>query len=141
MRLLLAVCWFLAGCQIIENGKDDITDWMEPEREPIVFTLSPATAPPNSTYLATLRAEENINWEDIEIKNIVPYGDVFVCDIELLYDEAILTLHIPKNAEYGTVDFLIEYEDGDIDMVENAVQISDANISLISADSSECEEE
>ena len=138
MQKKLWIACFAMGCTI--DGKSAFSEWGEVEREPIDFTLSPPTAPPNSTYLATLRAQQDINWEEVKIKNIVPYGDVFVCNIDLLYDEAILTLHIPKNAEYGNVDFLIEYEDGDIDLVENAVQISDKDVSLVLAEDGECDE-
>ena len=138
MQKKLLFAGLAMGCTL--DGKPAFSDWTEPERAPIDFTLSPATAPPSSTYLATLRAQEDIDWDKVKIKNIVPYGDVFVCNIDLLYDEAILTLHIPKDAEYGNVDFLIEYEDGDIDLVENAVQISDKDVSLVLADDGACDQ-
>ena len=102
----------------------DTAEYVDPyeEIDPISFTLIPHETPPNATYYAILRAETEIDWEDIAI--IHPFGDVEICSMRPLYDELILGIQIHSEAADSYVDLVIEYTNGDIDYLENAIKIN-----------------
>jgi hypothetical protein len=137
---------FLSGCIIEENadslhpkqdpyGIDDPSNPSEDvrldtgeaidpyeEMDPLSFTLIPHETPPDSMYYAILRADTEFDWGDIE--TIHPYGPIEICNMRPLYDELILGIQIDHDADDGYVDLVIEYTNGDIDYLENAVKIN-----------------
>ena len=143
MRKMLYILAPLAsGCIVVDGEKElpwddsglsdglelEMEEEVEEERPPVAFTLSPANAPPDSTFLAALRTDIELEWD--QIVAITAYGDVAVCKMQPIYDELLLTIHVPRDAQEGTVDLVIEYSDGDADFLENALTIDiDADIS------------
>ena len=88
---------------------------------PVNYTFTPNIAPPDTRFYALLRTEQNIQWE--EISDLIPYGAVTICSFQPLYDQLLVGLEIDPMAENGYVDLIIEYKDGDIDLLENAIRI------------------
>ena len=88
---------------------------------PANYTLMPNSAPPDSRFYALLRAEENVQWE--EISNLVPYGPITICHFQPLYDQLLVGIEVDPIADNGYVDLIIEYKNGDIDLLENAIRI------------------
>ena len=129
----------LSGCIMIDQGEKQ--SWLDtgdfsytqeaeeveqpvPERDPVHFTLSPGSAPPDTTFIAALRAEDTeLDWTLIE--SISAYGDIHICEMQPIYDELLLTIHVPADAQEGSVDLVIEFADGDADFLENGLVIDD----------------
>ena len=129
----------LNGCIMIDQGEkpiwmdtaelsdqayEDSVEQPEPEREPFDFSLSPSSAPPDTTFIAALRTENReLDWTLIQ--SILAYGDIHICELQPIYDELLLTIHVPADAEEGSVDLVIEYADGDADFLENGLVIDE----------------
>jgi hypothetical protein len=129
----------MSGCLVLDqDGKpaswSDSGEWedleqeleeleeSQPERDPVDFILSPSTAPPDSTFIAALRSQSGeLDWSLIE--SILSYGDIQICEMQPIYDELLLTIHVPADAREGSVDLVIEYADGDADFLENGLVI------------------
>jgi hypothetical protein len=95
-----------------------------------VFSLTPYAGPPGSTFVTALRSNSPIDWYSIE--TITAYGNIEICNMQPLYDEILLTITIPQDAQEAPVDFLVQYTDGDVDLIENAFYI-DNEADLLSA--------
>ena len=57
-----------------------------------------------------------------------------------LYDELLLTIEVSDGAPEGTVDLVIEYSNGDVDLVEDGFIIDfDADVGSAATDPSSCD--
>ena len=115
---------WLDTAELADQEHEEPVAQPEPEREPVHFSLSPDSAPPDTTFIAALRAEDReLNWTLIQ--SILAYGDIHICELQPIYDELLLTIHVPADAEEGSVDLVIEYADGDADFLENGLVIDE----------------
>jgi len=102
------------------------------------FTLTPFAGPPGSTFITALRSAHEIDWYSIEA--ITAYGDIEICHLQPLYDEALLTITIPEDAQEAPIDFLVQYTDGDVDLIEDAFYIdNEADLSSAVVSPEACE--
>jgi hypothetical protein len=130
------------GNEEVEND-DENTDLPPDDETPLEdhqgsFSLTPYAGPPGATFVTALRSSSPIDW--YSIKEITAYGNIEICNMQPLYDEILLTITIPQDAQEAPVDFLVEYTDGDVDLIENAFYIdneADLLSAIVSAD--ECE--
>ena len=165
--LLLPV---LTGCIIVESEKSDREDWNEwdsgwdesdweeedsqdeddwqgeenteedpgPENIDGTYYTVPSEAAPGDVFLSALRSDDVIDWS--QIVAITPYGDVTICNFMPLYDELLLTVKVTNEAPEGTVDLIIEYSNGDIDLVEDGFVIdTNADVGSAATDPSACD--
>lgn len=98
----------------------------------------PSEAAPGDVFLSALRSDDTIDWT--QIVNITPYGDLKICSFMPLYDELLLTVEVKDDALEGTVDLVIEYSNGDVDLVEDGFVIDfDADVGSAATDPSACD--
>ena len=124
---------------------DNSSDSTEPKEtaEPLEdhngsFFLIPNAAPPGETFVSNLRSVDNINWGSIQ--EIIAFGDIEICSTQTLFDEMLLTIKIPSDAQESPVDIIVEYTDGDIDLIENAIYIDqEAAVGTAATDPSACD--
>ena len=136
MRLIIYTALILStGCVIdgdLISDKNNMSDTASEHLDtadnaflddlgPANYTLMPNAAPPDSRFYALLRAEQNVQWE--EISNLIPYGPITICSFQPLYDQLLVGIEVDPMADNGYVDLIIEYKNGDIDLLENALRI------------------
>ena len=98
----------------------------------------PSEAAPGDVFLSALRSDDGIDWS--QIVAITPYGDVTICSFMPLYDELLLTVKVKDAAPEGTVDLIVEYSNGDIDLVEDGFIIdTNADVGSAATDPSACD--
>lgn len=103
-----------------------------------VYYLVPNTAGPDDTFITSIRSENIVDWG--AISNITAFGEVTICKTQALYDQMLVTIHVNSDAMNGAVDVLVEYTDGDVDLIENGLLIDDsADVGTAAVDPSECE--
>ena len=165
--LLLPV---VTGCIIVESEKSEREDWDQwdsgwdeseweeeftddeeelesdentdgnpgPENIDGTFYAVPNEAAPGDVFLSALRSNDTIDWS--QIVAITPYGDVTICSFMPLYDELLLTVKVKDEAPEGTVDLIVEYSNGDIDLVEDGFVIdTNADVGSAATDPSACD--
>ena len=89
-------------------------------------------------FYRPLRSDDVIDWS--QIVAITPYGDVTICNFMPLYDELLLTVKVTDEAPEGTVDLIVEYSNGDIDLVEDGFTIdTNADVGSAATDPSACD--
>ena len=167
MRTLLLFLPFTYGCIIVDDNEKYYDDWeswdtggydKNPEEveenedtdeesqnpsddeTPLEdhagsFTLTPYAGPPGSTFITALRSAHEIDW--YSIAEITAFGNLTICHLQPLYDEALLTISIPEDAQEAPIDFLVQYTDGDVDLIEDAFYIdneADLSSAVVSAD-------
>ena len=141
MKSAIVLSLFLTGCIVVESEKqpewgpwdtatdtesyDTSSDTADPTVEDNIndqgFYVLPNVIAPGDRLIANLRSIETVSWG--EISNITPYGALTICNLQPLYDEILLTIEVLDTVEEGTVDLVIEYIDGDVDLVEDAFTI------------------
>ena len=159
----------LTGCIIVEGEKSEQSDWEEwdtgwddeeswegedsqdgqdveeaeddtpgPENVDGTYYTVPSEAAPGDVFLSALRSDDAIDWA--QIVSITPYGDVTICSFMPLYDELLLTVKVKDAAPEGTVDLIVEYSNGDIDLVEDGFIIdTNADVGSAATDPSACD--
>lgn len=154
------------GCIIVEGEKSEEGDWDSwdtgseeaeewgndsgdtdqsaddedtgPEDINGTYYTVPSEAAPGDVFLSALRSDDGIDWS--QIVAITPYGDVTICNFMPLYDELLLTVKVKDAAPEGTVDLIIEYSNGDIDLVEDGFSIdTNADVGSAATDPSACD--
>lgn len=85
------------------------------------FYTVPSSAAPGDAFLSALRSDSTVDWS--QIVNITPYGALSICEFTPLFDELLLTVQVDADAPEGTVDLVIEYANGDVDLVEDGFVI------------------
>lgn len=109
-----------------------------PENIDGTYYTVPSAAAPGDVFLSALRSDDTIDWT--QIVNITPYGDLKICSFMPLYDELLLTVEVSDGAPEGTVDLVIEYSNGDVDLVEDGFIIDfDADVGSAATDPSACD--
>ena len=109
-----------------------------PENIDGTYYTVPSEAAPGDVFLSALRSDDTIDWT--QIVNITPYGDLKICSFMPLYDELLLTIEVSDGAPEGTVDLVIEYSNGDVDLVEDGFIIDfDADVGSAATDPSSCD--
>lgn len=155
----------LAGCIIVEGEKSEKSDWeswdsgldedesledtdedeadnSEDSTGPAdingTYYTVPSEAAPGDVFLSALRSDDAIDWS--QIVEITPYGDVAICSFMPLYDELLLTVKVKADAPESTVDLIVEYSNGDIDLVEDGFTIdTNADVGSAATDPSACD--
>ena len=118
-----------------DNSSDENTG---PEDINGSYYIVPSHAAPGDVFLSALRSNDAIDWS--QIVNITPYGDLTICSFMPLYDELLLTVEVADGASEGTVDLIIEYSNGDIDLVEDGFVIdTNADVGSAATDPSACD--
>ena len=166
MRNLLLIVPFGYGCIIVDEQDKPYEDWenwdtgqqqeesnedpsdsdpVDPSEDetPLEdhdgsFTLTPFAGPPGSTFITALRSSKEIDWYSIQ--EVSAFGDIVICNMQPLYDEALLTIQIPADAQEAPIDFLVQYTDGDVDLIENGFYIdneADLSSAVVSPDACE----
>lgn len=139
-----------------ENGDDGGDEWSDWEDTPETDTGStntedsgstdingtyytvPSSGAPGDVFLSALRSDDPIDWT--QIVNITPYGGLSICEFTPLFDELLLTIKIDDDAAEGTVDLVIEYANGDVDLVEDGFVIDlEADVGSAETDPNACE--
>ena len=161
---------FMTACIIIDEGGDKDYDWddwdtgwedsdvdspddtiddtpdvedPEEENEPMEdhngsYFLVPNAGAPGDTFISSLRSVDSINWGSIH--EVTAFGDIEICNKQTLFDEMLLTITIPSDAQEAPVDIIIEYTDGDVDLIENALYIDqEADVGTAAIDPSGCD--
>ena len=118
-----------------QNPSDEDTG---PEDINGTYYTVPNEAAPGDVFLSALRSDDGIDWS--QIVAITPYGDVTICSFMPLYDELLLTVKVKDAAPEGTVDLIVEYSNGDIDLVEDGFIIdTNADVGSAATDPSACD--
>ena len=130
-----------------ESNSDDVEDspdLVETEEDTSVespdgsFFLVPNAGAPGDTFISSLRSIDTLNWASIH--EITAYGNIEICNTQTLFDEILLTITIPEDASEAPIDLIVEYTDGDIDLIEDALYINqNADIGTAEVDRSACE--
>lgn len=121
-----------------ENEADNTEENAGPEDINGTYYTVPDEAAPGDVFLSALRSNDTIDWS--QIVEITPYGDVTICSFIPLYDELLLTVKVKNDAPEGTVDLIIEYSNGDIDLVEDGFTIdTNADVGSAATDPSACD--
>ena len=137
-----------------ENGQDVPDEQDQPDDEQdtpndetpledhnISYTLIPHAGTPGSTFVTSITVDEGQEIDWLSIEQITAFGNLTICDHQPLYDRILLTIQIPEDAQEAPVDFLVQYTDGDVDLIEDAFYIDeefDLSSALVSPD--ECSE-
>ena len=137
-----------------ENGQDvpDEQDQQDDEQDTpndetpledhnISYTLIPHAGTPGSTFVTSITVDEGQEIDWLSIEQITAFGNLTICNHQPLYDRILLTIQIPEDAQEAPVDFLVQYTDGDVDLIEDAFYIDeefDLSSALVSPD--ECSE-
>lgn len=169
MKRSLFLLPFMTACIIIDEGGDKDYDWddwdtgweddagetetevedapdvQEPEEtdEPLEdhngsYFLTPNAGAPGDTFISSLRSVDSINWGSIQ--EVTALGDIEICGTQPLFDEMLLTINIPSDAQEAPIDIIIEYTDGDVDLIENALYIDqEADVGTAAVDPTECD--
>ena len=156
MKRFLFILPFATACIVVDGNGDKDFDWdsgsedldtaddiQKDEEEPMEdhngsFFLVPSAAAPGDTFISSLRSVDSINWNSILA--VTAYGNIEICGTQPLFDEMLLTITIPTDAQEAPVDLLIEYTDGDVDLIENALYIDqEADIGSAAVLASECD--
>jgi hypothetical protein len=107
-----------------EDGWDD-DGWDEEDGDDIAagpdFALTPAEGVAGTTFITSLEAGEV--FEYAQVSDVWFFGDVSLCTKAARADELILTLAIDAEAELGRVDMVVEMEDGERYLVEDALNV------------------
>lgn len=112
--------WADTGWEDDDWGDDGWDDGDDAETA-IAFTLTPAEGLAGSTFITSLEANEVFEFG--QVSDVWFFGDVSLCTKSARTDELILTLAIDAEAELGKVDMVVEMEDGDRILVEDALNI------------------
>jgi hypothetical protein len=162
MKRLLLMIPFATACIIVDGDGDKDFDWdsgwedtnddsdatddtetEENDEEPMEdhngsFFLVPSAAAPGDTFISSLRSVDSINWSTVQ--SVTAFGNIEICGTQPLFDEMLLTITIPSDAQEAPIDILIEYTDGDVDLIEDALHIDqEADIGTAVVSSTECE--
>jgi len=101
----------------------------------------PNQAAPGDVFMSALRSSDQsttIDWGDIV--NITPYGALEICEFTPLFDELLLTIKVDPEATNSTVDLVIEYANGDVDLVEDGFIIDvSADVGSAATDPTACD--
>jgi hypothetical protein len=120
------------------NTEDSQEEDSAIETSELGFYLMPSAGAPGDVFRSTLRSNQTIDWADIV--NVTPYGDLKICNFSPLFDELLLTVQVDNDAGNGTVDLVIEYSNGDVDLVEDGFTIdANADVGSAATDPSVCE--
>ena len=118
------------------TSTEDTSDTQEPFDG--TFYLVPNKAAPGDVFIASLRSDQSMNWADIV--SITPYGELSICSTQPLFDELLLTIQVNSDAVEGTVDLVVEYSSGDVDLIEDGIIIAlDADVGNAATSSTACE--
>jgi hypothetical protein len=121
-----------------DTASTSTEDTLDTEDHAGVYYLVPNTAGPDDTFITSIRSENIVDWG--AISNITAFGEVTICKTQALYDQMLVTIHVNSDAMNGAVDVLVEYTDGDVDLIENGLLIDDsADVGTAAVDPSECE--
>ena len=121
-----------------EEDEESEEDTPGPENVDGTYYTVPSEAAPGDVFLSALRSDDAIDWS--QIVSITPYGDVTICNFIPLYDELLLTVKVTNEAPEGTVDLIVEYSNGDIDLVEDGFVIdTNADVGSAATDPSACD--
>ncbi len=116
----------------------DLDDSTTENNQPVGFYTVPSSAAPGDAFLSALRSDSTIDWS--QIVNITPYGALSICEFTPLFDELLLTVQVDADAAEGTVDLVIEYANGDVDLVEDGFVIDlDADVGSAATVVDDCE--
>jgi len=119
---------------------DEESDETPLEDHNISYTLIPAAAAPGSTFITSLTVPEGQEIDWLSIEQVTPFGNIEICSMQPLYDRLLITIQIPPDAQEAPIDFLVQYTDGDVDLIENGFYIDqefDLSSAVVSPD--ECE--
>ena len=131
-----------SGWDESESSEDDGTEDVEeetpgPENVDGTYYTVPSEAARERILVCT-RSDDAIDWA--QIVSITPYGDVTIWYSMPLYDELLLTVKVKDSAPEGTVDLIVEYLNGDIDLVEDGFIIdTNADVGSAATDPSACD--
>jgi hypothetical protein len=98
-----------------DTDADTDTDVIE-----VSFTLDPSTVDAGTTFIASLTASAEFDYSTIV--EIQAYGDASLLATYIRADEALLTLEVPSTGD-GTVDFLLLFADGSVQLLDDALTI------------------
>ena len=114
------------GCALYDNdcprnGQDNVQlDEPAPQQDPI-FMLTPNVAAPGDVFIASLESDHIINFDSIV--NIEFMGEVTICTTQARDEELLITIGVSEDAMDGTIDMLIEFDDGEFAYVESALTV------------------
>ena len=102
---------------------DDTGDIEEPPPPDYGFFLTPDTAEQGEVFIASLRADGLDAVELTAVVDLRLYGDVEILAEDLRSNELLLTVQVLDNAELGSVDLLVELDDGSAAFQEGVLEI------------------
>lgn len=85
------------------------------------FSFDPATLAQGQTAIVSLTAQVEFDWS--AVAELQLYGDVEPCTMSARADELLVTLSVYDAAALGTVDMVIELQDGRAFWVDDALTI------------------
>lgn len=90
------------------------------------FTLTPDEASPGEVVITSLTVEGEFDLATIEDLEFVG-GDVSVCATSSRDAELLVTISVAAEATFGPVDLLLYLPDGQVELVNDALDIVDPN--------------
>ena len=86
----------------------------------VTWSLNPSTVDAGTTFIASLTASGTFDYASLV--EVQAYGDATLLATYVRADEALLTLEVPSSAD-GTVDFLLLFADGSVQLLDDALTI------------------
>jgi hypothetical protein len=127
MRSLILAASLLGGCIIHDNdrvgsdGRDGTGPSHDGEGEVSPYQLIPDVAEAGTTIIVSVQSNLDVRLGDVT--GLFFFGDVEAGAMQAREDEVLVTVTIPLDAAPGSVDLLVEYEDGHGDFIDGAFTI------------------